>query len=129
LKQAPWAWYSRFASYLLSIGFVEAKSDSSLFVFQHRSDIVYMLLYVDVDDVVVTASSTRLLRRIIEALQREFSMEDLGELHHFLGMQVQRSGDGMLLSAIVHGGYFGSCWHGRLQAVLYSGRYTSEDGS
>ena len=25
-------------------------------------------------------------------------MKDLGELHYFLGMQVQRSGDGMLLS-------------------------------
>ena len=96
LKQAPRAWYSRFATYLLSIGFVEAKSDSSLFVFQHGSDTVYLLLYVD--DIVLTASSTELLRRIIEALQREFSMKDLGELHHFLGMQVQRSGDGMLLS-------------------------------
>jgi hypothetical protein len=28
-KQAPRAWYSRFASYLASIGFVEAKSDTS----------------------------------------------------------------------------------------------------
>jgi hypothetical protein len=25
LNQAPWAWYSRFASYLLSLDFVEAK--------------------------------------------------------------------------------------------------------
>ena len=25
-------------------------------------------------------------------------MKDLGKLHHFLGMRVQRSGDGMLLS-------------------------------
>ena len=25
-------------------------------------------------------------------------MKDLGALHHFLGMQVQRSGDGLLLS-------------------------------
>jgi hypothetical protein len=30
LKQAPRAWYSRFSSYLASIGFVEAKSDTSL---------------------------------------------------------------------------------------------------
>jgi hypothetical protein len=32
LKQAPRAWYSRFASYLASISFVEAKSDTSLFI-------------------------------------------------------------------------------------------------
>jgi hypothetical protein len=50
------------------------------------------------DDIVLTASSPGLLRRIISALQREFAMKDLGELHHFLGMQVQHSGDGLLLS-------------------------------
>jgi hypothetical protein len=30
LKQAPWAWYNRFATYITSLGFVEAKSDTSL---------------------------------------------------------------------------------------------------
>jgi hypothetical protein len=32
------------------------------------------------------------------ALQQEFAMKDLGELHHFLGMHVQHCGDGLLLS-------------------------------
>ena len=31
LKQAPCAWYSRFSAYLLNLGFVKAKSDTSLF--------------------------------------------------------------------------------------------------
>jgi hypothetical protein len=35
---------------------------------------------------------------IILAFQREFAMKYLGELHHFLGIHVQRSGDGLLLS-------------------------------
>jgi len=96
LKQAPRAWYSRFATFLLSLGFVEAKTDTSLFVYQRGSDLVYLLLYVD--DIVLTASSQALLQRIIAALQHEFSMKDLGELHHFLGMHVQRCGDGLLLS-------------------------------
>ena len=96
LKQAPRAWYSRFASYLLSLEFVEAKLDTSLFIYGHGSDTVYLLLYVD--DIVLTASSDELLRRTIGALQREFAMKDLGELHHFLGMQVQRIGDSLLLS-------------------------------
>jgi len=96
LKQAPRAWYSRFATYLLQLGFVEAKTDTSLFVYHRGSDTVYLLLYVD--DIVLTASSAGLLRRTIDALQWEFSMKDLGELHHFLGMHVQRSGGGFLLS-------------------------------
>ena len=59
LKQAPRAWYSRFASYLISLGFVEAKSDTSLFILRRGSDTVYLLLYVD--DIILTASSTTLL--------------------------------------------------------------------
>jgi hypothetical protein len=47
LKQAPRAWYSRFASYLLSLGFTEAKSDTSLFIFHRGSEMVYLLLYVE----------------------------------------------------------------------------------
>lgn len=84
LKQAPQAWYSRFASHLLHLGFVEAKSDTSLFVYHCGADTIYLLLYVD--DIVLTASSDGLLRRTIDALQQEFSMKDLGPLHHFLGM-------------------------------------------
>ena len=86
LKQAPCAWYSRFATFLLSLEFVEAKSDTSLFIYRRGSDIAYLLLYVD--DIILTASSPGLLRRIISALQQEFSMKDLGKLHHFLGMHV-----------------------------------------
>jgi hypothetical protein len=33
LEQEPRAWYSRFTTYLISLGFVEVKSDTSLFVF------------------------------------------------------------------------------------------------
>jgi hypothetical protein len=67
----------------------------SPFVFQCGSDTAYLLLYVD--NIVLTASSYALLRRIILALQQELSMKDLGVLHHFLGMHVQPSDDGLLL--------------------------------
>jgi hypothetical protein len=95
LKQAPRAWYNWFASFLLLLGFVEAKSDTFLFVFRRGSDTVYLLLYVD--DIILTASSTELLRRTISALQREFAMKDLGSLHHFLGITVERRPDKLFL--------------------------------
>ena len=66
LKQAPRAWYSRFASFLLSLGFTEAKSDTSLFIYRRGTATVYLLLYVD--DIVLTASSEQLLHRVIDAL-------------------------------------------------------------
>jgi hypothetical protein len=59
LKQAPRAWYSHFASHILSLGFVGAQSDTSLFIYRHGSDTSYLLLYVD--NIVLTASSTSLL--------------------------------------------------------------------
>ena len=71
-----------------------ALSDTSLFVYQRGSDTAFLLLYVD--DIVLIVSSPGLLHRIISALQHEFAMKDLGELHHFLGMHVQRCGDGLL---------------------------------
>jgi hypothetical protein len=95
LKQAPQAWYSRFASYLASIGFVEAKSDTSRFIYQRGDDTVYLLLYVD--DIVLTASTADLLHRTIVALQREFTMKDLGHLHHFLGITAKRRPQGLFL--------------------------------
>jgi hypothetical protein len=95
LKQAPRAWYSRFATFLCSQGFVEAKSDTFLFILRRGPDNAYLLLYVD--DIVPTASSSGLLRRIIFCLQQEFAMKDLGALHHFLGVTVERRPQGMFL--------------------------------
>jgi hypothetical protein len=96
LKQAPHAWYSQFASHLLSLGFVGARSNTSMFIYQHGSDMAYLLLYVD--DIVLTASSDQLLCWIISALTTEFCMKDMGPLHHFLGMSVTTHNDGLFLS-------------------------------
>jgi hypothetical protein len=43
LKQAPRAWYHCFASYLVSLGFLEVKSDTSLFVYRRGVDTAYLL--------------------------------------------------------------------------------------
>jgi hypothetical protein len=96
LKASPHALYTRFASHILSLGFVGARSDTSLFVYRHGSDTVYLLLYVD--DTIFTASPNLLLRRVIDALTAEFSMKDLGKLHHFLGVSVTQRNRGLFLS-------------------------------
>jgi hypothetical protein len=95
LKQAPRAWHSRFVGHITSLGFVEAKADTSLFIYRRGADTAFLLLYVD--DIVLTASSQNFLQRIIAALQREFSMTDMGALHHFLGI------------VAIYVGYFGPC--------------------
>jgi hypothetical protein len=97
LKQAPRVWNNTFAAYVLSLGFVESKADTSLFVIHRGTETAYLLLYVD--DIVLTALSPALLRHIIQDLQREFAMKDLGLIHHFLGVHVQHlTGGGLHLS-------------------------------
>lgn len=95
LKQAPRVWYNCFASHLKTLGFIEAKSDTSLFTNRQGSSTSYLLLYVD--DVILTASTPYLLHQITTALRALFPMKDLGPLHHF-GTVVSRSAIGMLLS-------------------------------
>jgi hypothetical protein len=60
------------------LGFVEAKLDTSLFIFYRGSNTVYLLLYVDV--IILIASTAELLFCTITVLQREFAMKDLGRL-------------------------------------------------
>jgi hypothetical protein len=67
---------------------VSAKSDTSLFIYQHSHDTIYLLLYMD--DIVLTTASDSLLQWVILALQHEFSMTDLDPLNHFLGRMVTR---------------------------------------
>lgn len=67
----------------------------SLFIYRSGADTVYLMLYVD--DIVMKASSSALLRRVFAALQGEFSMKDQGALHRFLGLSVTCSGRGLFL--------------------------------
>jgi hypothetical protein len=59
-------WYHCFASYLVSLGFIEAKSDTSQFIYCRGASTAYLLLYID--DIVLTTSSPELLQRITTAL-------------------------------------------------------------
>jgi hypothetical protein len=95
LKQTPQAWYHCFVSYLVSLGFVEAKSDTSLFVYSCVTDTTYLLLYVE--DIALIASSPELLQHTTTTLQQQFAMKDLNHLHHFLGISVEQRSDGLFL--------------------------------
>ncbi|GJS01308.1 ribonuclease H-like domain-containing protein [Tanacetum coccineum] len=88
LKQAPQAWFWRFSSYVIRAGFYHSKTDSSLFIFHKGPDTAYLLLYVD--DIILTASSTLLLQRIISSLHAEFAMTDLSPLNYFLSISATR---------------------------------------
>lgn len=96
LKQAPRAWYSRLSTKLLELGFKSSKADSSLF-FYHKGDItIFMLVYVD--DIIVTSSKQEAISALLKDLNNDFALKDLGELRYFLGIEVTKTHDGILLT-------------------------------
>jgi hypothetical protein len=96
LKQAPLAWYQRFATFVTSIGFTCSRSDTSLYVLRCMKGMDFFLMHID--DIILTASSTRLLDQTIAFLRSEFAVTDMGSLHNFLGTTVTRDSSGMHLS-------------------------------
>ncbi|KAJ6945155.1 Retrovirus-related Pol polyprotein from transposon RE1 [Populus alba x Populus x berolinensis] len=96
LKQAPRAWFQRFSSFLLQLGFLISKADSSLFVHHSAARTVYLLLYID--DMVLTGNNPSLIKNLITQLSTEFAMKDLGSLHYFLGVEVHHHSHGLFLS-------------------------------
>jgi len=73
LKQAPRKWFGRLKSTLLQFGFVGSKTDSSLFIYRHQVDVVYLLVYVD--DIILIGSSATLIQQLTNRLNTAFSLK------------------------------------------------------
>jgi histone deacetylase 1/2 len=96
LKQAPRAWYGRLCGKLVALGFVPSKADTSLFYYNKGGHSMFILVYVD--DIIVASSSSEAVNALLMDLKEEFALKDLGNLHYFLGIEVKRGKDGLLMS-------------------------------
>jgi hypothetical protein len=96
LKQAPRAWYSRLSSKLLQLGFHASKGDTSIFFYSKHHLKIYLLVYVD--GIVVASPSSQAVAALLQDLSNEFTLKDIGELSYFLGIEVSKLKDGVLLS-------------------------------
>lgn len=96
LKQAPRAWFSRLSSKLLQLGFHASKADVSLFIFQQGGIYMYILIYVG--DMIIVCSSSLATDKLILQLKEDFSVQDLGTLSYFLGIEVHHNAGGIVLS-------------------------------
>jgi histone deacetylase 1/2 len=59
-------------------------------------NVIFMLVYVD--DIIVASSSQEIVDALLHDLDKEFAIKDLGELHYFLGIQVQRKRGELLMN-------------------------------
>jgi Reverse transcriptase (RNA-dependent DNA polymerase) len=81
---------------LLLFGFTTSTSDPSLFIFRHDKNIAYLLVYVD--DIVLTGNNVSLLQHFTHMLDQSFTIKDLGDPHFFLGIEVNKHEQGLLLT-------------------------------
>ena len=87
LKQAPRAWYDRLIQYLVSHGFTRGKADQTLFI--KKEDVELIVAQVYVDDIIFGSTKDEFAHGFLKLMQAEFKMSMIGELTHFLGLQIR----------------------------------------
>ncbi|CAI5483777.1 unnamed protein product [Closterium sp. Yama58-4] len=87
LRQAPREWHDTLRSTLSDLGFQPSSADPSLFV-RRGSTPFFVLVYVD--DLVFATADRVALADVKSELQKRHTCTDLGELRHYLGLQITR---------------------------------------
>lgn len=96
LKQAPGAWYSTFSAFLLTQGFHNSVSNTSLFI--RKTSTSHTLLVIYVDDILLTRSDNHLIDQLLHQMPLTFSMKELGSISYFLMILVLAHRYGYFLS-------------------------------
>src|SRR5579859_6527020 len=86
LKQAPRVWNRKIRHFLKSIGFDQTYSDPCVYI-NKTTDIIIAMW---VDDFIIFGKNMASINSLKAQLNKEYEMKDLGELKHFLGIQVHR---------------------------------------
>nr|GEZ41568.1 hypothetical protein [Tanacetum cinerariifolium] len=71
-------------------------ADHSLFIYETTNTAVIALIYVD--DVIISGNYPNKIQKVNKQLDKEFSIKDLGTLKYFLGIEVVKTKDGLVLS-------------------------------
>jgi hypothetical protein len=82
----------------LKLGFKSSKADTSLFFYNKGNVNINLLIYVD--SIIVVCSVSEAVLLLLADLKSEFALKDLGDLYYFLGIEVKKKGDGIVLSQI-----------------------------
>ena len=95
LKQPPRAWYAKIDGFLLSLGFVRCNYDPNVYLNLIHGYLMIIFLYVD--DLLITRSSKKEIASLKDAMNHAFSMTDLVLLSQFVGLKIAQSQNGIKL--------------------------------
>lgn len=96
LKQASRQWNHELSKFLQSLGFVQSKNDYSLFVKKNQEEFTAVLVYVD--DMLITGNCASEISAAKLALDKKFTIKDLGLAQYFLGIEICRTSHGTHLN-------------------------------
>lgn len=96
LKQSARQWNKTANKALSELGFKSAFADSFLYSKREENGkVIYILLYVD--DTLVAGHKEEITKKFGQDLNKYFRTKDLGNVSHYLGMQIELDQDGLFL--------------------------------
>ena len=88
-------WFAKLSSTLLDYGFLQSKSDYSIFTKVGKGSILILLVYVD--DILIASNNVEAVNTFKVFQDDKFKLKDLGTLKYFLGLEVARIEKGINL--------------------------------
>ena len=86
LKQSARCWNSELDKQLRAMGFSQLNSDPCVYIKDNGGEVFIIAVYVD--DLILGGDDSGEIKDVKRSISDKFRMEDMGQLHHFLGVKV-----------------------------------------
>ena len=83
-------------AFLLLQNFQRCKSDKNVYINYYYGNFISIVLYVY--ELLITGSTVASISSIKTALHNAFEMSDLGLLKQFLGLEIKKNSDGIMVT-------------------------------
>jgi len=81
---------------LISAGYTQSMNDHFLFINSSKRSFTTILVYMD--GIILVGNDKKEIDRIKQAFNKTFKIKDLGDLRCFLGLEVERSKNGIMMN-------------------------------
>ena len=94
----------------MSHRFIRGKVDQTLFIKKEDGELIVAQVYVD--DIIFGSTKDELAHDFSKLMQAKFEMSMIGELTHFLGLQILQQDSGIFLSESKYAKNLEKIWFG-----------------